>query len=889
MSYRGGGGRGGRGTYPPRAKEDRDVQSYANKRVANLGPPTIQTTYRPPRERGRGGGGYRGSHPRGSAGPSREFRREPPSGPRSLRPIVDTYRPSSPGPSSMGPDSYQPSRAYSPSALTREDSRQPRRRLSPSTSQHDYSRQVSPARTDASRPYRNVKEEFGSGLTDPSSSRHPSGHPSLPPRPHSPPLANTAARSTPSAFSNRDEVIHILSSPPPESTAGPSRLTTNPQSLNLPSFPIFQTPVNTSIQPPVGQPAASSSALPSRPQEISRPPNEDIPKMKFRPKMPIAKGKGKEKESTATGASAVKAEPRLAMEPEPEPAATVESSTTETQVAVDEDQAMENDVKPRLQDMVEEESAVDAVREEDRKEGVLAINKHDLPPECFGNDASLKKKARLKSRQLVTAKLAAQGRKIVKAHWRNDGVAYDWRAVRPDPDSVEPEIQPAQVQEPERVVKKARSRRNVAPVIDMTDDDSTPAPLIPSRTALQSEEEQLTNGEPSTSESYVPKDSCAPPPGPISTKYQYEVPLPADFSTAQLRHQNRAALPKWKQEQWALAAGVDAQGLPTRGAKLKMPEDEGTMLATLTPLELLPVEKWPFELFTHSEVVQWPKKWSSKMLRKSNRAGLKEWIEHHRNKTSEPDSRGRPTRWVRAIRAEEHIKIYWKEKEQDDIEKYTGPLIEVDPKQSSPTALTGSKSSVQRNATPGPSGTTANEESPPVIPSSQKKKKVKRDRDQTEASIPESAITIDPPPKTKKRKSDHEVEPTISTESATGQTPSRPPAPVVATPVTSNTPRLSSTPAPAPTRTSAPAPTPVLARTSAPTPPSRPITPSPELERLNANLRQKISEISKWTKVLNEYPDMAQALDEQVRRTQAEIFGLHDAIRVEKHKLGMKV
>lgn len=60
---------------------------------------------------------------------------------------------------------------------------------------------------------------------------------------------------------------------------------------------------------------------------------------------------------------------------------------------------------------------------------------------------------------------------------------------------------------------------------------------------------------------------------------------------------------------------------------------------------------------------------------------------------------------------------------------------------------------------------------------------------------------------------------------------------------------------------------------------------SSHLQELRKKIRQKMAEITKWTLLLEDFPDMADTMNVQIQRTQDEIFGLHDDIRKGEAKL----
>ncbi|WWC86313.1 uncharacterized protein L201_001186 [Kwoniella dendrophila CBS 6074] len=66
---------------------------------------------------------------------------------------------------------------------------------------------------------------------------------------------------------------------------------------------------------------------------------------------------------------------------------------------------------------------------------------------------------------------------------------------------------------------------------------------------------------------------------------------------------------------------------------------------------------------------------------------------------------------------------------------------------------------------------------------------------------------------------------------------------------------------------------------------TKPLITSEKLENLNKLLREKVTEIEKWTKLSTEFPDLKLALNVQIGKTREEIFGLYDNIALEKTNL----
>ncbi|KAK8865989.1 hypothetical protein IAR55_001139 [Kwoniella newhampshirensis] len=909
MSFGGGGGsRGGRGAYPPRMKEDRDVLGYANKRVANNGPPSIQTIHRgPPRERG-GRGGSRGAHLGGGAAPARgrgsRFRHDPPSGPRSIRPMHDSYRPEPPAFSSTHgsyrPPLYVSQRGFSPSRPTREESWQPQRRSPPvgtsSDNRREYPRYELPPRPHSSRPPANDNLERPRPDSSIVLSSHDlSGDPSPSSRPQTPPLHIKFSSPSASYNPNQVQMIDVLSSPPQSSNSVatshplPQRLKT--PLATVPSTPAISIP---DVAPSriTEQPASSSSNIPEEPTPLPQP---SITKMKFRPKMPDPKGKGKEKEHMQNADTRIKAEPY------PEVSAQ----------SVEEEDHFMDDVKPGVDEELRMDNDNVQVRERPRREGVVALNASDLPPECFGPNPTIRKQARTKARQIQANKLAKDGKKIVKAYWRVDGVAYDWITVRPDSTT------PTECPPPGKTSEVSPRSSNAVVSAEKAD------PIVESRMPEIRRGEGQSNGGSQARQilrESVPPDiegMPPPPPAPITKEYLYEIPIPEKFGPPHERRgfDESGGFFVWRKRRYQEAAACDADGIPTRAVKVKLAPGALTLSVLVRPTPIESSQYWTNDMFPHQQVIPFPERWTTAKARKRVHDEVRRWEEKQREAFAKQDDRGRPTCAVKLQRRDKDIMILWREMTEDEIESYIGPLFGKDDRHDTVSQTMSSKSTgtghsrtaspsdlssrttseaprtVSRNAfnvspapsTPGrPSEVTARVKRVPDSPigsvhstssTFKEKKKKRRDRSQAEVSTnDDESVKADRPPKVKKKKSHHDVD---MAESPPETAPDKRLIPTQ--------PTNSSSCDQTQTKAVDAAASPALASL---------VTPlatmsSPELENLNAKLRQKVAEIAKWTKVLNEYPDMAQALDEQVRRTQAEIFDLHDLIRVEKERMGV--
>ncbi|WVQ85255.1 hypothetical protein IAT38_007420 [Cryptococcus sp. DSM 104549] len=70
--------------------------------------------------------------------------------------------------------------------------------------------------------------------------------------------------------------------------------------------------------------------------------------------------------------------------------------------------------------------------------------------------------------------------------------------------------------------------------------------------------------------------------------------------------------------------------------------------------------------------------------------------------------------------------------------------------------------------------------------------------------------------------------------------------------------------------------------TAAPVPPSR-------LDELRADVRSKIMQVKRWTRILEEFPDMAGDVKEQIKRSQEEVFEAYGKIEEEKARVGVEM
>ncbi|KAK6905773.1 hypothetical protein I203_106604 [Kwoniella mangroviensis CBS 8507] len=490
MTVRGGPGRGrGRGLVPPRAIEDRDVLGFANKTVANSGPPQIQTYSKPklppnlPTRGGRGRGARGVPSVRGGPSSSRgglppALRTGPAPGPSTSRGrggYADTYRPHVPlrellhrtkeqsrsgewadyrdkqkererdreedmwnGPSRSyangRSDTYRPS---SPSALS---SSRNVRRYSPS--QPALQDSWSPASTPRSTSNGNGNDRFHELSTSTSTSNNhagPSGSSSSNLAKSDVPRNHLQSNLSTNTNTNTGNGQHIIFSSPSLPPATPS----------IPPDPAFKRP------PPSG-PSASRQLSPALPPSSSTITNQlpdkgkskaasaptstlqvpepvpEIRKMSFKPinpNNPRAKGKEKQKDDSPVTAPA---SVRIKAEPDPQPpnaAAPIPSSCTSTSTKVREEEV---DVKPRIKELERDAEVVHTGGEGIRRSGTFAFSKAELP-DCWAKNPTERSKARMAFRKTQREAMIAQGKKIGGTHWRDDGVAFDW--TLPDPNS----------------------------------------------------------------------------------------------------------------------------------------------------------------------------------------------------------------------------------------------------------------------------------------------------------------------------------------------------------------------------------------------------------------------------------------------------------------------
>ncbi|WWC58667.1 uncharacterized protein I303_101211 [Kwoniella dejecticola CBS 10117] len=1006
---RGSGSSSARGSAVPRIIEDRDVLGYANKKVANLGPPSIQTFSKVPVPfppvRGRGGippvrgsrgGGGGSSVPRGSglgrgrgSAPSTSSRDGYIPGPNNGllgRPFeADTYRPrynanASPagyaptGPrdrggyherdrdrdrdrdwdrdrerdrdmraesshhasrryhtSSSSPPARNDVRRYSPSYPVRQDtwsppSRTPRRSSSPieiDPQEHFGTSTSNQAGITSSRPTSRLtqgspqQEHDISRSTNRSSSSYTT-HPS-----------STTTRASNDLASNH----------PPPSGPSSSRPSSPPRTNG-----VAQT---TSIALEKGQ---NKSATPISQSLIPEPqPPAEIKKMSFKPINPNnPKSKGKEKQNPLAEIS-VKSEPNPGPGLGPklgptnhEPAESYKEEIVEEQI----------DIKPTVKDLEDEVVTDQGVR----TSGTIAFTKQELP-DCWSKNVTERGQARMAFRKTQRAEMIRQGKKIGGTHWRDDGVAFDWTLPE------NPALPTASTSVPPTVA------------LNIQTSTSKPPAALPTPTATPN----ASGPSPATSTSAVSVAKSASKAAQVPAT----TPKPAITTGTLTTKSGASAGPPMKSQKAASILGTESSHSKNENAIISV---DGKKEAKLVPDDADSLDEsqngdpncWKLNAFEYHEGFAYPPEIRELTQRRDivSKKNVKLWIRKVCNLVSRPDERGRPTRWVKQVlllKPDTYtLVVLSKRKSKSAIEAFEGGPIILDqevlsdlgerneqrvvegenPLKCYSRSNSGSKAS-SASGTPSSRGsklatssnsialTQSTSSSGTLFSSSQRQKRNKRAREEEMAlNSSETPIKDDrsnPSDVSKKAKSSHQIQKTSPNDLCpTGATPnkttltkstpaknrspskpaSEPLPPAASTSATQSKPTMAptkpnshtvgpplalpstaqdgkrpsvvsaplSTPAPAPTLTPASLPTPAAASTPAHVPASAP-APAPtsgKLESLNTSLRLKVSEIEKWTKLTEEFPDLKIALTEQISKTREEIFRLYDDIASEK-------
>lgn len=161
-----------------------------------------------------------------------------------------------------------------------------------------------------------------------------------------------------------------------------------------------------------------------------------------------------------------------------------------------------------------------------------------------------------------------------------------------------------------------------------------------------------------------------PATGPINRIYKYDIPVPKimkaggrftpEFQVWKLRHRDEASC-------------LDARGCPTREAFLNhnTAADCDILSMKVVPIDMSDPDSWPMTMFPEQVSVPIP---ASVKLGKE----FEVWSAMICERVSEPDWKGRPTRWVRSLHTPSstaQFKVKWRAKTREEIESYNGPAI----------------------------------------------------------------------------------------------------------------------------------------------------------------------------------------------------------------------
>ncbi|WVW82370.1 hypothetical protein I302_104377 [Kwoniella bestiolae CBS 10118] len=1000
----------GRGLAPPRVIEDRDVLGFANKTVANSGPPTIQTFSKLPPNlptRGRGRGGGLPTSSRGGLPPSVRTGLPPsvrtgvpPSGPRGGPSIPrgrggggysDTYRPTYGRPSSPSP----PTPRY-PRGRDRERSgsdewagysekQRERDREENTWNKHghgssDSYRPAAPRSVRRYSPSQPTMQDSWSPRSDDRFYDH--AGPST-----AQPLGTSSSNNPPQ---------HIIFSSPSLPPALPSQPTslrppTSGASSRQPSPAVPSRPTNTSQAFATTSDKGKGKAVPP---QIPEPPPPEIKKMSFKPINPNApKPKGKEKQIEDVPVQVrVKAEPEPDPSPQHNPAILSDTGTRQGK------KVEEIDVKPSIKEL-ERDEIVHVGGEGIRRSGTFAFTKAELP-DCWAKNPTERSKARMAFRKTQRDAMIAQGKKIGGTHWRDDGVAFDWTLPLPIPNpdhqsttgtqavvadhgersgptgvagayaeaiftaptaSTSPSTltaapAPASAARPAPLTAASSSTSatfgQAQSRADAKNNTNSTAEAGPSRTTQQTTIDTPQTNAPKSSTAIKPTNSTNTNPVSVpktpsksaerlvvltpsslaastsvsastrtdastsartdasartddSTRSERrQIPYPPQFDTLQKRKQNFVDFDRWKIELQEMFCQRDESGNPTRGCTFKHNADgHSTMGVTIFSLEKArqiaknDPSTWKNTEFTFCELFDYPATLSGPG-RPSVAQPMKEWVDKIVAVVSKPDQQGKPTRWVKSIRRDtcKDLLVLSRDKTSQEMEEYEGPKIIHDDE--FVRGLKRDEQPYQKGMKPPPllkkakelKSVLANGE-PLTNKQKQKLEKQEKKRAREEAASENgsnSVVEISPAKSTsnserpsKKNKNKHgEGSPS---KSASGSN---------SVYVVSGNPSIDSEAKAGSSSTSAianpsiPATIPALPYELSPNPTTTQDRTSPKLEGLNTSLRQKVSEIEKWTKLSTEFPDLKLALNTQIEKTREEIFGLYDDIAAEKVKLG---
>ncbi|WWC66325.1 uncharacterized protein I206_100226 [Kwoniella pini CBS 10737] len=946
----------GRGLVPPRAIEDRDVLGYANKKVANLGPPSIQT-FSKPLNRGRGGPSSRLRGSRG--GPSIPRGSSRGRGlPRSLRggnatrnglpsrPEINNYRPRYDSPPRYPRERDEGYRDRSRVEVRDESSQRPPHRTFSSSSSpppsaqfaRNYSRRYSP-----SQP---VKQDRWSP-----SSRYRRTPPRIDRQDDFDDILNNqAGPSRPTSYNsqriydpdndNRDKALsHLSRNPNPNGIS--AQLPTSSKPISDPAFrrPPPSGPSNSRPPSPAevnGNPNTHTQTLdtgrgrPAVPISVIPEPLAEIKKMSFKPNNPNnPKPKGKEKQKAEVS---LKSEPEIECDPEPDGQHQMSDSNKEEILGE------QVDVKPSVKDLENEVITDEGVR----TSGTIAFTKQELP-ECWAKDPHARSHARMTFRKSQRAEMTDQGKKIGGTHWRDDGVAFDW--TLPDPTPVHKVLHPTTraVSPPDPIIVDSPTKPLATPI----DASSYPSSAVGS-SAADPPSNKITHDETPVSVAVTDVQQEEGHGGP-GNQYLY-ITYPPEYDTLAKRKQSVEAFQSWKNDIKRSYSEPDAKGLPTKTPVLQTWEDTPTMQVRIFPIERkneVELPTWKNKSSQYYEFFEYPKD-ILKHNEKNKTLGeglIEEWISDIRDIVSKPDEHGRPTRWTKTCIHEKEdgtkiLAILSKDKTSEEIENHVATPIAINEELASRTIRNEQlnvnasnplkllkKPNDQSICTPNykdksttPAIAAAQPPDPSTLTKNQRRKLYKRAREE-EMELNDSFKSVAPSEdqhssgnlavseRSKKVKKTHHDEKTHSFETAASN---RSPAKKLANlQKNSHSPtKASSSALPLVNETSTSILTSIAKPNNAsaginatPTPTnSSNLDPgstvqdiksdstasiSPVLENLNKSLRQKVSEIEKWTKLSVEFPDLKIALTEQISKTREDIFQLYDDIASEKGRLGL--
>ncbi|WRT64205.1 uncharacterized protein IL334_001134 [Kwoniella shivajii] len=698
---------------------------------------------------------------------------------------------------------------------------------------------------------------------------------------------------------------------PPPSGPSSSRRSSPPK----PSCPTWTTDGQEQASAPSStHPNGTNLIKLSNSTNITQPP--EIKKMTFKPNNPNTKtipvslkdkGKGKEMEVK------VKFEPGIHHS-----AAGRHHTQDDMMNEKNHDADMDVDVKPNIEELEEE---IEYIDDGIKRSGTLAFIKTDIP-QCWNKDLSQRKDARLSFRETKKKELSNLGRKMTGTHWRDDGVAFDWTLLNTRKESHTQPAENVPIVDATRLLAPvgeesipqsssiSKPKQTSSPSQDVKSSikiaASSDSPKIDSIPTTQSKSKHTAHGTTiPSSHTHAPQhhDSGVPfsedqlftsTSRSTDDVIRYIVEYPAEFATAKLRYTNKDSFQSWLKEKEEKAANPDSKGKPTRKVDLIWKTRLNDLEIVTTPLPSSnqhTVERsddpssWPDNYFEHKDYLMYPDNLATSEQRLSEPKEFAKWTKKVERIMSDPDEKGRPTRWVKSLAKKKTLTIFSQLKTEEEIKSYDGKPIKIDsacaeklcnpgPTTDSAPPLQYGKSpvpyqAVESTAKPKPAGTPVKSflsKDLDIGTSITKEKKKKRGTtvdSQTKTEIEdETSPTKSDKPSKKKKKSNH-------SETA-------PPASLNPFQTSQGNPVPKSTPSNS-----------IQNGESSQSNSVKPNPTSPKLETLNFSLRQKVSEIEKWTQLSSEFPDLTIALSVQITKTREEIFELYDDIAAEKKKLGI--